>query len=130
MNINLISMAAMIVAVFFSGMYLRGEAARKQDVKRELDLIRERQEAILAQVDEINRQTVARDQLLLSRIDSAQTYIDLLNAEEAHTEAKIAQYGDNIALLQAGIDSSLTEIRADQGFSITPAPVTVESDGD
>ncbi|MEM8485566.1 MAG: hypothetical protein AAF564_08440 [Bacteroidota bacterium] len=125
MNNNYISLIAMLVAVFFSGVYLRGEAARKQDVKRELDLIREQQEQIINRVDEINRVTAERDALLLSRIDSARTYIDLLNAEEAHTAAKIAGYGDNIQALQTGIDKSLADIALSEGLAVTNAPVEV-----
>ncbi len=129
MNNNYISLVAMIVAVFFSGVYLRGESARKQDVKRELDLIREQQEQIIARVDEINRVTAERDQLLLSRIDSARTYIDLLNAEEAHTAAKIAGYGDNIKALQTDIDKSLVSIASSEGLSLNTAPVELSQDG-
>lgn len=121
MNINYISLIAMIVAVFFSGIYLRGESARKKDVKRELDLIREQQEQIISQVEEINRVTAERDALLLSRIDSARTYIDLLNAEEAHSATKIAAFGDNIRLLQTDIDKSLVSLAGSQGLLVTPA---------
>ncbi len=129
MNNNYISLIAMLVAVFFSGVYLRGESARKQDVKRELDLIREQQDQIIARVDEINRITAERDQLLLSRIDSARTYIDLLNAEEEHTAAKIAGYGDNIKALQVEIDKSLAGIAASEGLTVTSNPVEVSDGG-
>ena len=76
MNNNYISLIALIFAVFFSGIYLRGESARKKEIKRELDLIRERQEQIIAQVDQINRVAAERDQLLVNQIDSARTYIE------------------------------------------------------
>ncbi len=121
MNSNYISLIAMLVAVFFSGVYLRGEAARKREVKRELDTIRDRQEEIMAQVEEINRVTVERDQRLISQIDSARSYIDILNAEETLTSEKIAERGDKIEQLQKGIDSSLAEIQGSSGFAL-PAP--------
>lgn len=128
MNNNYISLIALIVAVFFSGVYLRGESARKQDIKRELDAIRARQAEIIATVDAINQQTEERDQLLLSRIDSARTYVDLLSIEEDMTSQKVAMYGENIKRLQLGIDSSLTQINASRGFVVAaPAPEVVES---
>ena len=128
MNSSYISLIAMIVAVFFSGIYLRGESARKQELKRELDVIREQQAQIISQVEEINRETVERDQLLLSRIDSARTYIDLLNAEEAHSSQKIASFGENIKQLQLGIDSELTTIASSHGIAV-PAPMVVTPAG-
>ncbi|MFK7845981.1 MAG: hypothetical protein AB8G77_11825 [Rhodothermales bacterium] len=129
MNNNYISLIALIVAVFFSGIYLRGEGARKKELKRELDVIRDQQEQIIAQVGEINRLTAERDQLLLSRIDSARTYIDILNAEEKYTSQQIAKFGDNIELLQEGIDQNLTRITGSEGLTVTPSAGEVISGG-
>jgi len=129
MNSSYISLIAMIVAVFFTGTYLRGEGVRKREVNEALDEIRARQTAIMAQVDEINRVTMERDQQLLSRIDSARTYIDLLNAEEAYTSQKIASFGENISALQSGIDSSLVQIRSTEGFTNSAQPVDVAPSG-
>jgi peptidoglycan hydrolase CwlO-like protein len=129
MNSSYISLIAMIVAVFFSGIYLRGEGAKKQEIKRELDVIRERQTEIISQVEKINEATLEQDKLLLNRIDSARTYIDLLNAEEAHSSQQIASFGENIKQLQRGIDSSLTTITSSQGFAVQPAPVVVTPSG-
>ena len=129
MKNNYISLIAMIVAVFFSGIYLRGEGARKKEIKRELDIIRARQEQIIAQVTEINRVTTERDQLLVSRIDSAQTYIDLLNIKDSLSSEEIARFGDNIKLLQDGVDQSLARISSSQGLSITSPAVEVVSSG-
>lgn len=127
MSNKYISLIAMLVAVFFSGIYLRGEGARKREIKRELDAIRDRQEQIMSQVQEINQKTAERDQLLMNRIDSARTYIDILNAEKAHSSQKIAEYGNNIEQLQTGIDSSLVSITSSEGFSITRPQVQSSS---
>ncbi len=116
MNNSYISLIAMIVAVFFSGIYLRGESARKKEIKRELDLIREQQDQIIAHVDEINRVTAERDELLLSRIDSAKNYIDLLNVQEGLSSEKIEGFGVNIELLQQDIKSNLADIARSQGI--------------
>ena len=129
MNNNYISLIALIVAVFFSGVYLRGESARKKELKRELDAIRDQQEQIIAQVGEINRLTAERDELLLSRIDSARTYIDILNAEEQYTSQQIAKYGDNIELLQEGIDQNLALITNTEGLSANSSVGEVGTSG-
>ncbi len=110
MSNNYISLIALVVAVFFSGVYLRGEGARKKEIKRELDQIREQQDRIVAQVNEINRATTERDQILLGRIDVAQQYIDSLNVEDSLTSAKIAGFGDNIQLLQQDIAKNISEL--------------------
>jgi hypothetical protein len=117
MNNSHISLVALIVAVFFSGIYLRGESARKQEIKRELNLIRDQQEKIIAQVDEINRVAAERDQMLLNQIDSARTYIELLNLKDSLTTAKLTGYGENIKVLQEDINKQLTSISDEAGIS-------------
>lgn len=125
MNNNYISLIALVVAVFFSGIYLRGESARKSEIKRELDLIKEKQAQIIAEVDHINETTIKRDSLLVSQIDSAQTYIRWLNLKESMTANKLAGFGENIENLQADMTRQLTELSTSQGLSVAS---TVQDD--
>lgn len=113
-----ISLIAVIVAVFFAGMYLRGERARKQDIKQEMDEIRAQQDKIIAEVEAISRRAEERDKLLLSRIDSARSYIDILNAEEEYTTAKREAFDQNIRSLQVDIDKNLASLQQGQGLSV------------
>ena len=111
MNSNYVSLIAMIVAVFFTGAYLRGESARKQEIKREIETIRERQEEILAAVGQINALAAEQDSLLLGEIASARGYIERLDEKEQLSVEDIATFGTELRALQGGVDSSLTALR-------------------
>ncbi|MEZ4698832.1 MAG: hypothetical protein R2834_00760 [Rhodothermales bacterium] len=129
MNTNYISIIALVVGVFFSGIYVRGEGARKQEIKRELDAIRQRQDEIVATVAEINRVTAEKDSLLLNRIASARTYIDRLDDKKAYSVEQIESFGQELTALQSGIDSSMAAIQPSGAFSVAEPAVVVEPAG-
>lgn len=129
MNTNYISLIALVIGVFFSGMYLRGESARKQEIRRELDLIRQRQDEISATVAEIHRVAAEKDSLLLNRIAGTRDYIERLDQKETYSAEQIAAFGADLNALQSGIDSSLAAIQPAGGFVLTPDPVPVAPAG-
>ncbi len=128
MNNNYISLIALVVAVFFSGIYLRGEGARKKEIKRELDLIKDKQAQIIAQVDQINAVTAERDQHLLSQIDSAQTYIRWLNLRDSLASNKLSDIGKEIESLQVDMSQQLADFSNAQGVSVAQPSADTNSE--
>lgn len=128
-NPRYINVIVLIVAVFLSGAYLRGESARKEEVKREMGLIRSRQDEIAAAVAEIHRIATEKDSLLLARIAGARAYIDRLDAKEQLSDQQIAALDREIRTLQGGIDSSLAALQTSAAFRLEPAPVPVAPPG-
>lgn len=122
---NAISLVALVIGVFFSGVYIRGESARKQEIKREIDTIRDRQTEIVAAVAEINRIAAEKDSLLLGRIASARTYIERLDQKEAFSEQEIEAFGQEIRQLQGGIDSTMAAIGSAGSFAVPPTASVV-----
>lgn len=82
MESKYIHLIALIVAVFFAGIYLRGEGARKKEIKRELKVIEKRHEEINRLVDEINVVAARKDSLLNLKIASARHRIQQLEFGE------------------------------------------------
>ncbi len=126
LNSHTISLITLVIGVFFSGAYIRGESARKLEIKQEIDAIRARQTEILGAVAEINRVAAEKDSLLLGRIRSARTYIERLDRKEAFSEQEIQAFGREINQLQGGIDSTMAAIGSSGSFSTQPvAPALV-----
>ncbi len=122
MNSNYVSLIAMIVAVFFAGAYLRGESARKQEIKREIETIRDRQDAILDAVGQINAMAAEQDSLLLSQVASARGYIERLDEKEQYSIEEIESFGANLRALQGGVDSSMTALRQTGALGLAMEP--------
>jgi len=75
MNNNLISVGALILSVFFAGMYIRGEWSRSADLKNQLQEMKDLQAQTKAQVDSINA-AYNRDKLEILE-KTRQFYLDL-----------------------------------------------------
>ncbi|MDZ4700167.1 MAG: hypothetical protein SH809_10715 [Rhodothermales bacterium] len=133
LNSHIISLITLVIGVFFSGAYIRGESARKQEINREIDTIRQRQTEIVAAVAEINRIAAEKDSILLGRIAHARTFIEHLDRKEAYSEQEIQAFGQEIRQLQGGIDSVMAAVTSAGSFAVPPpAPViapVVESPG-
>ena len=125
MNTNYVSLIAMVVAVFCTGMYLRGESVRKQDIKKEIEAIKARQQEILGMVAQINAVAMEKDKMLLAQIDSAQTYIQALNDRKNLSYDRIKTINTEIEKIQVDIDSSRRALNraTRQGFGFIPKPI-------
>ncbi|MDZ4700169.1 MAG: CHAP domain-containing protein [Rhodothermales bacterium] len=119
------SLIALIVAVFFAGVYLRGERARKQEIQLELDALRTRQTEINSVLDDIRRVTARKDSLFRARIDSARVDIEFLKRDEKLARVRIDSLGREIALLQEDIVRNIAAIREAGAFQI--AEVSIHS---
>lgn len=75
MNNNLISVGALVLSVFFAGMYIRGEWSRSQDLKNQLKEMQDLQAQTQAHVDSINA-AYTRDKLEIFE-KTRQFYLDL-----------------------------------------------------
>ncbi|MEZ4698834.1 MAG: CHAP domain-containing protein [Rhodothermales bacterium] len=120
MGSHSISLIALVVAVFFAGIYFRGESARKKEIERELDAIRARQVEINAVIGDISRVAARKDSLFRARIDSARVDIELLKREEKVVRARLDSLGAEILVLQADILQNIQLIRDAGAFSISP----------
>ncbi|MFK7845979.1 MAG: hypothetical protein AB8G77_11815 [Rhodothermales bacterium] len=96
MDSKYIHLIALIVAVFFSGIYLRGEGARKKEIKRELKAIEMRQAEINDLVDEINTTAAIKDSLLNLKIAFAKDEIRILNRGDSLARDSIDVLGAEI----------------------------------
>lgn len=125
MNTSYVSLIAMVVAVFCAGMYLRGESVRKQEIKKEIQAIKERQQEILGMVAQINQIAMEKDKMLLAQIDSAQSYIQTLNDRKNLSYDRIKTINTEIEKIQVDIDSSRRALNraTRQGFGFVPKPV-------
>ncbi len=108
---NYTSLIALIAAVFFAGIYFRGESARKKEIARELDAIRARQVEINAAVADITQSATRKDSLLRASIGLARADIERLKRDEAVARVRIDSLTREIASLEAGIQENIRTIR-------------------
>ncbi len=69
MQFNL-KLIAMLASVFFAGIIIRGEYARRQDLRRELREIKDAQTRVMARVDSINANYAVQKLDLALKTDS------------------------------------------------------------
>jgi hypothetical protein len=93
-----VKMILLLASVFFAGVLIRGEFARRQDLKRELNEIRDAQRQIKTQVDSINAAYAAQKLHLAHRTDSLYRQIDEIIRLKSLNQARIRQIQDNIAV--------------------------------
>ena len=122
MNNNLYSLIALIVAVFMTGMYLRGESARKAEIREELDLIQEQQDLIMNTVASIREQSQLKDSLLAVQVNQANNYVLNLDRERNMSATQLQARGEEIEALHAGLDQLLTPLASSEGFQTSTAP--------
>jgi hypothetical protein len=87
----------LLSSVFFAGIFIRGEIARRQELKRELNEIKDNQKRIMAHVDSINVAYAARKLELTQRTDSLYQQIDEIIRMKSLNAARIRQIQENIA---------------------------------
>ena len=116
MESKYIHLIALIVAVFFSGLYLRGESARKSEIKRELKVIEKRQEEINRLVGEINAVAAEKDSLLNLKIVSARERIRLLNQGDSLARDSIDALNNQISAANNKLNLLAQEINDVPGF--------------
>lgn len=87
----------LLSSVFFAGIFIRGEIARRQELKQELKEIKDNQARIMAQVDSINVAYATRRLELTQRTDTLYRQIDEILRLKSLNAAKIRQLQDNIA---------------------------------
>ncbi|MEM8485564.1 MAG: CHAP domain-containing protein [Bacteroidota bacterium] len=113
MNSKYLHLIALIVAVFFAGIFMRGERARKKQIKRELSAIEQRQDEINAIVADIVRVTAEKDSLLKLQIALAKEEVSKLNREEALPRNRIDSLGqeiDRVNALLASLGQAINDV--------------------
>ena len=123
MNTNLYSLVAMIVAVFLTGMYLRGDRARKAEIREELDLIQQQQDLIMNTVASIRQQTQLKDSLLARQVDVASDFILGLDREGNLSTAQLEARGAEINALKTNLDSLMVSNQPAGGFRFNTPPL-------
>lgn len=96
MNSKYLHLIALIVAVFFAGIFMRGERARKKQIKRELSAIEQRQDEINTIVADIVRVTAEKDSLLKLQIELAKEEVRKLDNKETLPRTRIDSLGQEI----------------------------------
>lgn len=122
MDSKYIHLIALIVAVFFAGVYLRGEAARKKEIKRQISAIQHRQDEINGIIDEIERVTAEKDSLLKLKIARAKREIRTLDREGELVRDSVDVLGNKITATQIRIAALWREIDNVPDFVIDAPP--------
>ncbi|MCB0527937.1 MAG: hypothetical protein KDC61_20085 [Saprospiraceae bacterium] len=87
----------LLSSVFFAGVIVRGEFARRQDIKRRLQEIEDNQGRIMAHVDSINTAYAARKLELTKRTDSLYMQIDEILRLKSLNAQRINRLQNSIA---------------------------------
>jgi Tfp pilus assembly protein PilN len=88
---------ALLASVFLTGMFLRGEIARRAELKRELREIKDQQKRTMARVDSINAIYAAQRLALAVKTDSLYQQIDEIIRLKSLNGRRIADLQNNIA---------------------------------
>jgi SMC interacting uncharacterized protein involved in chromosome segregation len=108
MNISIIKTGGLLLLVFLAGMFVRGEAARRADLRRELEEIKKQQAETMKQVsDDKTRYATQRKELL----DQTLTLYKELDAILAAKSANNKQIKDLDNKIDAQADRIKVELR-------------------
>lgn len=123
-NMNLISIAAMMIAVFFAGAFLNGERLRTKELEMELKEIRAQKDLVMQRVEQINQKTYEDEKRILARIDTAYSLLNTLNTQRALKSDEIKKIRDRIAQTQKNIEGNIAVINAqtEAGFGLIDLP--------
>jgi Tfp pilus assembly protein PilN len=88
---------ALLASVFLTGMFLRGEIARRAELKRELREIKDQQKRTMARVDSINAIYAAQRLALAVKTDSLYQQIDEIIRLKSLNGRRITDLQNNIA---------------------------------
>lgn len=83
-------------AVFLSGIFIRGEIARRADLKRDLKEIKDQQARTMARVDSINAEYAAQKLQLAQKTDSLYVQISEIVRLKSLNSQRINQLQRNI----------------------------------
>lgn len=112
LNWKMILLAA---GVFFTGMFVRGEIARRQELKRELGEIKDKQQRIMAQVDSINTAYAARKLELTMRTDSLYRQIDEIIRLKSLNSAAINKLHNDINKQRSALGLEIHDLKQSVG---------------
>lgn len=123
-NMNLMSIAAMMIAVFFAGAFLNGERLRTKELEMELKEIRAQKDLVMQRVEQINQKTYEDEKRILARIDTAYSLLNTLNTQRALKSDEIRKIRDRIAQTQKNIEGNIAVINAqtEAGFGLIDLP--------
>ena len=123
-NANLISMAAMMIAVFFAGAVLNGERLRTKELKMELEKVRAEKEVIMQRVEEINQKTYEDEKKILEKIETAYSLLNSLNSQRTLKRQEIEDIRAKLAATQGEIERNVAVINAqtEAGFGLIHLP--------
>ncbi len=123
-NTNLMSIAAMMIAVFFAGAFLNGERLRTKELEMELKEIRAQKDLVMQRVEQINQKTYEDEKRILARIDTAYSLLNKLNTQRALKSDEIKKIRDRIAQTQKNIEGNIAVINAqtEEGFGLRDLP--------
>ncbi|MDX1907355.1 MAG: hypothetical protein SF053_10010 [Bacteroidia bacterium] len=103
-NPNLITLGALLLAVFAAGAFFQGERLRKGDMKEQSKAIRDSQERINQRIDSVYTVAIAREKELLDQLSYAYRTLDSVRS-------KIAQREGNVSVLTKQIDSARENLK-------------------
>ncbi|MFN0034205.1 MAG: hypothetical protein ACKVUS_04000 [Saprospiraceae bacterium] len=101
--------------LFFTGVFVRGEIARRQDLRRELREIKDSQKRIMAQVDSTNAVYAARKLELTMRTDSLYAQIDQIIRLKSLNAATINRLHSDIEKQRSALGLEIHDLKQSIG---------------
>ena len=115
-NLKLILLFA---SVFFAGVLIRGEIARRQDLKRELDDLREQQQKTMALVDSVNTNYTLKKLEFLEMNKKLYAQLDTILDLKVVNSQRLKAAEERVKVERIRLDADIQDLRdlvRDQGI--------------
>ena len=109
----------LVASVFFAGILVRGEIARRQDLKRELDELREQQKRTMALVDSVNANYTMKKLEFLEMNKKLYAQLDTILDLKVVNSQRLKQAEEGVKVARIRLDADIQDLRdlvRDQGI--------------
>jgi hypothetical protein len=111
MNQNTSSLIALLLSVFFTGAYLRGEISRKAELKAELSAMKAQQERTMATVDSLNANYSKRKLEFLEMNQKLYNQLDTILELKTKNSVKLQKAFEEVHEARVRLDDDLRDLK-------------------
>lgn len=101
----------LLASVFFAGVFIRGEFARRQDVKRELNELREQQQKTMALVDSVNANYIRKKLEFLEMNKKLYAQLDTILDLKIVNSQKLKQVGEKLKTERILLEEDIRDLK-------------------